>query len=329
MCDTTLLRRLAKKTQFRKGRPPALSKELEDLLAETIIHLAEMGFGMAKFEVCEMTQYHLETNPDLKKKYRDFKFGEKWIDGYLHRYPNISLRTPTNVQASRAVASDPKSIDKFFKLVNDCYEKFGITAGRNIFNCDESGLQFSQGTIKILTKKGTRNPKVLCNDNNKKMITILSCCNADGSYLPTNVLYKSKKRKFPIGWARGGGENLAFNTTVSGCMKKGAFTQWFKDVFLKFIQDKKIEGNKVMFLVGHTSHISIQLFECAMENNVSIMKLPPHTSYFLQPYDVSVFKPLTTAWKKYFKEVKFQLKQKLFLKYPNFKIFCYSEVMLF
>ena len=112
-------------------------------------------------------------------------------------------------------------------------------------------------------------------------------------------------------------------------MKKGAFTQWFKDVFLKFIQDKKIEGNKVMFLVGHTSHISIQLFECAMENNVSIMKLPPRTSYFLQPYDVSVFKPLTTAWKKYFKEVKFQLKQKLFLKYPNFKIFCYSEVFYF
>jgi len=70
VCDTTLLRRLAKKTQFRKGRPPALFKELEDLLAETIIHLAEMGFGMAKFEVFEMMQHHLETNPDLKKNTR-------------------------------------------------------------------------------------------------------------------------------------------------------------------------------------------------------------------------------------------------------------------
>ena len=27
VCDTTLLRRLAKKTQFRKGRPPALSNK--------------------------------------------------------------------------------------------------------------------------------------------------------------------------------------------------------------------------------------------------------------------------------------------------------------
>jgi len=58
VCDTTLLRRLAKKTQLRKGRPPALSKELEDLLADTIIHLAEMGFGLAKFEGCEMMKYH-------------------------------------------------------------------------------------------------------------------------------------------------------------------------------------------------------------------------------------------------------------------------------
>jgi hypothetical protein len=58
VCDTTLLRRLAKKTQLRKGRPPALSKELEDLLADTVIHLAEMGFGLAKFEGFEMMQYH-------------------------------------------------------------------------------------------------------------------------------------------------------------------------------------------------------------------------------------------------------------------------------
>ncbi len=250
-----------------------------------------------------MMQYHLESNSVLKKKYKGFKFGKRWINGFLHRYPKISERTATNVQASRAIASNPESIDKFFQMIKECYEKFGVKDGKNIFNCDESGFQFSQGTIKILAKKGTRNPKALCNDNNKKMITVLACCNADGNYLPTNVLYKSKKRKFPMGWARGGGDSLAFNTTASGWMEKGAFFLWFRDVFLKYIKDKNIEGQKVLFLDGHASHVSIELLECAMENNVSIMKLPPHTSSFLQPCDVSVFKPLKSAWQKYFKDV--------------------------
>ena len=136
----------------------------------------------------------------------------------------------------------------------------------------------------------------------QKMITVLAC-NADGNYLPTNVLYKIKKRKFPMGWARGGGDSLAFNTTASGWMEKGAFFLWFRDVFLKYIKDKNIEGQKVLFLDGHTFHVSIELLECSMENNVSIMKLPPHTSSFLQPCDVSVFKPLKSAWQKYFKDV--------------------------
>ena len=36
----------------------------------------------------------------------------------------------------------------------------------------------------------------------------------------------------------------------------------------------------------------------ARDNNVHIIKLPPHMAHFLQPLDVTFFKPLKTAWNK-------------------------------
>jgi hypothetical protein len=83
--------------------------------------------------------------------------------------------------------------------------------------------------------------------------------------------------------------------------------QWFNGVFLKYVREKNIKGQKVLFLDGHTSHISIELLECAIENEVTLLKLPPHTSSFLQPCDVSVFKPLKTAWRKHFREVYYKI----------------------
>lgn len=43
---------------------------------------------------------------------------------------------------------------------------------------------------------------------------------------------------------------------------------------------------------GHSSHISLSVVEAVRQENVVILKLPPHTSHVLQPMDLTVFKPL-------------------------------------
>jgi len=40
----TLARRISNKVQSRKGRPPALKKDIDDLPAGSILHLAGLGF---------------------------------------------------------------------------------------------------------------------------------------------------------------------------------------------------------------------------------------------------------------------------------------------
>ena len=47
---------------------------------------------------------------------------------------------------------------------------------------------------------------------------------------------------------------------------------------------------------GHTTHIDDRVINSAIENNITIIKLPPHLSHILQPMDLAVFRSLKSAW---------------------------------
>lgn len=55
---------------------------------------------------------------------------------------------------------------------------------------------------------------------------------------------------------------------------------------------------KLLIYDGHASHVSVELIEEAMRHNVTLIKLPPHTTHVLQPLDVAVFKGLKDKWDK-------------------------------
>ena len=51
------------------------------------------------------------------------------------------------------------------------------------------------------------------------------------------------------------------------------------------------------------SHISLEVVNIAMQNQVHLLCLPPpHCSYLLQPLDVGVFKPVKDEWRKTVKD---------------------------
>ena len=93
-----------------------------------------------------------------------------------------------------------------------------------------------------------------------------------------------------------GPKGASFDTSPSGWMETVNFTNWFKKIFRLFAD--KLEGPKIVFFDGHGSHISIGLIESAKQGNIHLVKLPPHTTHFLQPLDVLVFKTIKQKWKK-------------------------------
>ena len=53
---------------------------------------------------------------------------------------------------------------------------------------------------------------------------------------------------------------------------------------------------RLLIYDGHISHVWYGTTKLAMKYNMTIIKLPPHTTELLQPLDVAVFKSLKDTW---------------------------------
>ena len=87
-----------------------------------------------------------------------------------------------------------------------------------------------------------------------------------------------------------------YSTTKSAWMESENFIEWFRSIFL--VHANKLQGSKLLFLDGHASHISFELKRLSESNNIILFRLPAHTSHFLQPLDVGVFKTVKSEWKR-------------------------------
>ncbi|XP_072395060.1 uncharacterized protein [Diabrotica undecimpunctata] len=171
--------------------------------------------------------------------------------------------------------------------MEDFYQKLELVVNRcglqtkpqNIFNCDKTGFQTDAGVQKVLCRRGSRNPNKLVVSSTKATYTVLMCCNAIGDFLPMFINYKGLHLYHT--WCVNGPANARYNCSPSGWMELAQFFDWFISCFVP--ETSKYEVTKLLILDGHNSHISLELVEAAIENNVEIFCLPVHTSHLVQP----------------------------------------------
>ena len=75
---------------------------------------------------------------------------------------------------------------------------------------------------------------------------------------------------------------------MDGCK---CFWRWFK-LFYGFIKDCPL----LLLHDGYLSHISLDVVQLALKENVIILKFPPHITDVLQLLDVSCFGPIKRKW---------------------------------
>ena len=74
------------------------------------------------------------------------------------------------------------------------------------------------------------------------------------------------------------------------------FTRWFHDIFLPETNNISKGEPRLLIYDGLNSHISYEVARSAVDHNVHLLVLPPHSSHALQPLDVGVFKSTKTCW---------------------------------
>lgn len=85
---------------------------------------------------------------------------------------------------------------------------------------------------------------------------------------------------------------MCYALSKNGWMTTEVFEDWFKS----FAEKTKNSRPLLLLLDGHISHLSIQTRRFAQKENITIIKLPSHTTSKLQPLDISVFGPLKCHW---------------------------------
>lgn len=88
--------------------------------------------------------------------------------------------------------------------------------------------------------------------------------------------------------------NLIYPTSfdlLTGWMEKSTFACWF-NVFLEMVTEQPL----LLLYDGHLAHISIPLIKATLQQDVLILKFPPHVTDVSQPLDVACFGPLKRIW---------------------------------
>ena len=98
-----------------------------------------------------------------------------------------------------------------------------------------------------------------------------------------------------------GFEDALYAVTKNGWMDSEAFVDFLKH-HVEFAKAEKIKFPIILFVDGHSTHLSLPAAEFCSANGVILYCLLPNATHILQACDVGLFSPMKSAWHKTVKE---------------------------
>lgn len=286
---------------FKKPGPECiLSIKDEECLLEWIFYMSDRGFPISRDQLLDSVKILLDA---VKKKtvFTKNRPGRHWYEGFCRRHPQLSQRMSQNLTYARSSLTEGKIRGWFKKVKIYLTEKnlLGID-GQRIFNCDESAFLLAPKAGKVLVKVTDKTAYNFINNDEKECLTTLFCGNAAGQLAPPMVMFNYVRipaniaKKMPKSWGIGRSE--------SGWMTSETFYEYIANVFHPWLVNNKVEFPVILYLDGHSSHMTLALSNLCKDLQIELIALHPNATHILQPMDVAVFHPLKTKWLKTLRE---------------------------
>lgn len=276
----------------KHGNQTALTPEDEESLYNYIDYMAGRGFPLTVSQVTLMAM--AITKERGGGVFKDGGPSRHWWRGFRHRHPTLSLRRPDPLDRGRAAMTNENTIRTFFNLLKEIYDANDLLKRPQlVFNCDETMVDLNKSSEKVVVPRRQRNAHSV-NIASTEHVTALCTVSADGKALPPMIVFKGG---FPGGpYSRKGPINAIYAKSESGFVDGELFLEWFRHIFLVHTPSNK---PRLLLLDGHASHLGAPLIREAIQNDVTLLCLPPHTTHMLQPLDVAVFRSLKAKISKY------------------------------
>lgn len=225
-----------------------------------------------------------------------------WIIDFLQRNKNVTFRKAEALSRSAANVNESK-IRRFFTNFYTFLEEHDyldvLERPDAFYNVDESGFQLNASIDRVLAEKGSKNVYKVQGSKPKEMITATFGFGADGSMLPTQIIYKSSfSKSFEAAVEIGKtGADFLLSSTPSGWQTKDSFNGYIQYI-VEYLEAKHVAKPFFITYDNHASHLNYDLFTWCYERNVHIVTFPPNTTHILQMCDVGIFSAAKNGWKK-------------------------------
>lgn len=119
--------------------------------------------------------------------------------------------------------------------------------------------------------------------------------------LPPFLIYQGKPGQVQDSWLNEFDpehQSAFFTTSETGWTNHELGKEWLVGVFDRFTKAKARNGRDYRLLItdGHSSHVNMDFLEWCDQHRIIVAVFPPHSTHRLQPLDVSLFSPLSTAY---------------------------------
>ncbi len=172
----------------------------------------------------------------------------------------------------------------------------------HVFNMDEKGFMLGVlGRSKRVFNKVVYEQKgvtAALQDGSREWITVLACICADGTALSPSLIFQSTSGALKSAWVEATDpekHSVFFATSTSGWTNNDIGLAWLK-VFERETGRGARTGYRLLLLDGHSSHVTMDFIDYCNEHKILLAVFPPHATHRLQPLDVGMFGPLSTAY---------------------------------
>ncbi|KAB0803072.1 hypothetical protein PPYR_02666 [Photinus pyralis] len=274
------------------GRKSVFSVNAEKELVTEIIRLSKIFYGLTSQEIRQCAFNYAEKNNINHPFIRDKKAaGRDWMERFLNRNPEISVRKPQPTSLNRLTSFNREEITLFFSKLQSVMEKHKFTPTR-IFNADETGISNVQVSAKILAQKGQKRVGFTTSGERGRTTTVMCSFSASGIYVPPLFIFARQRMDAQL--KRNGPPGAAYACSSNGWINETLFIDWLHH-FARFV--KSTTDDPVLLVIdNHVSHCTLKAYNFCRENGIVILTIPPHSSHRTQPLDVTFYKPLKTAY---------------------------------
>ncbi|KAJ9253524.1 transcriptional regulator family: Helix-turn-helix [Paecilomyces variotii] len=288
---TTLQTRL-QGHQFRYDIPNNASKLNEaqqKSLVQWILSMDSRGSSPRPAQIREMGSLLVGRDSGVQ-------LGKNWASTFIKRRPELKSVYSRRYSYQRAKCEDPKVIKPYFDTIQMTRMKYGI-ADEDVYNFDETGYAMGlTATAKVVTRAEYYGKRQVTQPGNREWVTSIECINSTGWAMPPCIIFKGKTHI--QGWYEDPNIPKDWRIEVSdnGWTTDQIGLRWLEKVFIPQIARRKTGRYSLLILDGHGSHLTPEFDKICSEHDIISVCMPPHSSAFCQPLDVSCFGPLKGAY---------------------------------